>query len=593
MIVNWTSSSQELEGTAFHLTRNFEFVTLAQMSPPDSYRPPTKKTSSAFSILNNPKFVSAIFQFLDFNVSCSRSRQACLKIGLTSKALLPYALDILWRELFHLDRLIQILPDVKAVEFCHPGEENLKRQLFLDVLLVPSMLERLKFYSRRVKVFYHQEKTSTNLFTSIDPSIIMQIVSLLPSNEPLFPSLQTLHLSTPLDRSRVVPFTPHISRLFLSPSLESVSFRLSGTQLADVDTHSPNVWLFLQGITRTRPEMLQNLDLGFVLPPQYLAPCFSSFTSLEFLKLPTGGHSREILRHVAGLPNLLSLSVTLGEWKSNSEADRESHMMTFERLRILSLDADVESTRALLFSFHFPCLEKLDLSHIDRDMMDEGYWEGLVENIASSLPHLCSLSFDYRSRDPKNGLQSYQAFPWRCFEHTIYMPFLTDLVIKKPKVESLSNDDFSCMAHAWPHLVHLNIATEKLGDIDFRVLIMAESRLRHLRSLELSIQMAGAWVPIAPIAPHELRSLRVPFLLRDDEDDEDEDEDYSLRLSMEEQCEIADFLDTLFPMLDTKTFYKDKEKERSGLGPCMDKLVTRLQHARRRQTTMFLRDSSR
>ncbi|KAF9044332.1 hypothetical protein BJ165DRAFT_1480497 [Panaeolus papilionaceus] len=139
------------------------------------------------------------------------------------------------------------------------------------------------------------------------------------------------------------------------------------------------------------------------------------------------------------------------------------------------------------------------------------------------------------------------------------------------------------MAKSWPELVRLRIDTERLGNMDYRALIIVESNLPYLQSLVLSMDMPGAWTLVPPTTPHKLRHLQVPSL-KDPEDESD------TPLSMQEQCEIAAFLDTLFPALDVKSFYTGGEdRGRSGLGPSMDKLIQYLQDAGKRRAGMVLR----
>ncbi|KAJ3730108.1 hypothetical protein DFJ43DRAFT_1156202 [Lentinula guzmanii] len=418
------------------------------------------------------------------------ARQGLLSFGLSSKAFLEPALNVLWRILSSVDPLLSVLPETTIVE----GKKMLVKQI------APKSWDRLRFYTSRVQTFDQRilsEKEESSIHTSV--------YARLGQIQPIFPVLAEFHptisisvsnslmffLSRTINMASLPAFFPHAKSskdveegIDYGPSLSILAWKSPGIQT-----------LYLESDARYS---------GFSAS----ITCFHNLKSLRIVRL--SHYDSDFINGIASLQKLSYLNLTLPDNASFDVSDIKGGFPSLNTLRISGSPGEIHKILKLVST---STLSELRLTCNLHSVWEENRTG--MPDLTRCLDRFSSLAVLEVSSISEIDLNLFDAqFLWLLFSPILRSSLLRKLAYELPLF--LTDQRAAEMAVAWPHIESLSLTSETWGEG-----IPPIESLRHfaehcprLESLEFPVRVNFV-VDLKPPSPppptlfmHPLRNFR-------------------------------------------------------------------------------------
>ncbi|KAJ7904952.1 hypothetical protein B0H13DRAFT_2024090 [Mycena leptocephala] len=373
-----------------------------------------------------------------------------------------YSLDLLWREQHNLLPLLKCMPlDLWEIEECADQPEvfvNLRRPA------LPSDLDRLLFYSHRVKLFIVQGGTN----------VAADALRACLADQTLFPNVLSVVWKNPESLGDLP--------LYLGPSLKHLGLALNDS--------APHLFL-LSTLTRQYP-ILKSIDICLPTSPSTTEGVSEAICGLRALnRLTANTLTPAALLHIGKLPHLNVLNLaTLGDIRVPETLPEER----FVRLQHMSVGAGtIEQCTALLRFFSAAPLRTAFFALDATDQSSADAWAAFASALCDHCVHRALQTiFLYHGTPPIPEFGSHAHIlapptgaalvPLLAFTH------LRSLVLEPPYGLTLDEGVLRDMACAWPHIEKLVLGVSG-ASVSVRTLVTLRALLPfalhcpHLRTL--------------------------------------------------------------------------------------------------------------
>ncbi|KAF9043020.1 hypothetical protein BJ165DRAFT_215755 [Panaeolus papilionaceus] len=520
--------------------------------------------------LQNPFLLAEIFKFLESPTS--ETKPWIIACALTCKTFLSPALDTIWREIIDVHPLFHLIPGIKSRDLIWGGVKLIT--LYTEKSLLPQDLQRLRFYANRVRILNNRcpfiDSDGNMTAVDPDPSFVIQLLSLL-EGKPLTPSIQSLYIVLPTRADRVVICSPY-HQLLLCPSLQNVTLysRSHAVDFPVGEIHAPVAWSFLNSLASVPIPGLRELNLESVPIPVGVLFSVTQLRTLQSLHLRISALDHYYLSHIRRLLALERLTeLHLGfEGVATTVRAPQKPAGALDSLKKLVIQGSVDLSSLILSTFNFLSLEYLAIGpwkELDATGVSRASWERCFSQLQNVGNCLQILRLD--------GWTSLSVtLPWTSFTPLLFFHHLRYVIIKEPKISSLSNKIVAEMISAWPKLQRLSIKTNDASNLNHLALHQIAVGLPELISLDIGMNLLDASPEALPmdVVPHyQLESITIPHIPIHEED--------LFRLGPKKMHDIARYLDILFP----KVIWVDVLSAQGG--ECIRDMVKGLKDTRERE----------
>ncbi|PPQ64467.1 hypothetical protein CVT24_008477 [Panaeolus cyanescens] len=508
----------------------------------------------------NPDILATIFAFLTVKHSMNiheaqKSRTTLLSAALTCKSFTECALDALWRVIPSLLPLLNLLPS-----FVKNDDDG----VYILKYVEEEAWDLYETYARRVREIVFQRADETR----ISPLVYLQLVRMRPPTTPLIPCLKTIRV----DHGTQTKIDPTLLLLLANHQTERLDF------LDRDNVYGNQFWTSFLATLSQSPGLKQftiisheNIDLSII----------RKLPNIQVLKLclPNRRYSTSFIRSLGALRHLQSLTLDVGHLSARQDVNEPCKLPTLQRLRLIghpnALAAtfiDVQPTNLV----HFCAFETL-CPHINSQTSTS--WQLLFSRLAS-FPNLASVEINQLSfrrwgdhghslsmddvlplvnHPNPSQLQSFTIIGGRVStpESTgkFFKAFQHLRVFKLPLATHGSTINISGA------ILHIFYQSPMLATLQIMVEHQLSSNDKANIKQQLSLPLVGN--------PRPLKNLFLNPSLA-----------VALRSTPEDALTFAEFIDVMFPQLQTMRHPDDK----SNAWGWVDQMASSLRRARGRQS---------
>ncbi|KAI0323686.1 hypothetical protein GY45DRAFT_1439510 [Cubamyces sp. BRFM 1775] len=485
-----------------------------------------------------PRLPDSKVAILTTNETCLRNATALARLARVSRALSGPALDVLWRVVDDLPRLLYILPSFTMLA-----------ESFLYVIsrpIKPEEWDRFQLYARRVREYYVDTESSSSLCAGISPSVWTFLARWCPQGHSLLPNLRrldALHMC----------HSGHI--LLLTPSLRDLKISEYVHELEDWDEDPYSHCLVFEVMHKISLPHLESLRTEFLLP-HYAARAngpedYAKFAHLRSLEITgtdrTVTVDEPLLQALAGFPFLRRLRMNAC---LELPEKRPLPPNSFKLLQELGIIADLDHLGDFLEIIPPP--RSLALGVTDWRKFPPDRTKELFQSVLSNIPESTSqLSFILPYSASENELRAAELI-----RPTLAFSWLTHLsiTIEEPCTAHLllNDEELRTFAAAWPNLREFEFQLKQIestgnddDDPEYHddpkaqsIALFAQNHPRLTRLVLPFLHARSSKLPAldtVPFLDHCLRTLRLCVVGNG---------------GLADKGELAVFLDYLFPNLD-------------------------------------------
>ncbi|KAJ7117916.1 hypothetical protein C8R43DRAFT_1036890 [Mycena crocata] len=346
----------------------------------------------------------------------------------TAKLFHSYALDILWKEQHDLFTLLKCMP----VDLWETKEQDDEVLSFVGLLrpAIPSDLDRLLFYSRRVKLFIahdHKNLPTEDLRTCL-------------AGQTLFPRITALVWGRP-ERFCELP-------LYLGPNVKHLGVALKDS--------APHLRL-LRDLTRRYPT-LQSVDIS--LPPSAsttkgVSDAVCSLRTVDRLTVNT--LTAEALLHLAATPNLTVFNLMSVGDITMPETLPDDRFIHLQHMNVGAVTIEQCTSLLRLFSAAPLTTAFFALGESERSLGSA--WASFAAALRDHCAHssLRSIFVYHGSPSDPPSTRTYISTPptGAALAPLLIFRHLTSLILEPPHGLDLDEPVLRDMAHAWPSIEKL------------------------------------------------------------------------------------------------------------------------------------------
>ncbi|KAF9065968.1 hypothetical protein BDP27DRAFT_1450002 [Rhodocollybia butyracea] len=346
-----------------------------------------------------------------------------LSLGLASRIFLDPVLDVMWKDINGIERLLSVLPETTLVN---------GKKMFLRPI-APSSWDRLHFYTSRVRKFAIRGPAADEV------NVHDSVYAYLGQKIPIFPKLTTLRLTHQLCSSNTYT-------LFLTTSLQVVSWPSRSPEADPSFDLGPSLAFLVSKSPELRSLTLDKCTYSG------LSPSLRRLCALEYLSTLNLSHlDVDFIRAIAFLPKLTELSLTLPAGIALDYTGVESG---FPSLTKIALWGSISDTQKFLVAARPKALQDLSISW-DGPAIDWSFRADMTA-ITRFLPSLSFLqdlviTEPWVSSSLLTDLDEQQL--WSIFEPLLELKQLESLDYRIPL--RISDQRTVRIACAWPHLKNL------------------------------------------------------------------------------------------------------------------------------------------
>ncbi|KAI0719806.1 hypothetical protein C8T65DRAFT_635215 [Cerioporus squamosus] len=462
---------------------------------------PALRHSEAHPVWSIAEVVRAV---MEQNADNAKTLASCARV---SHAFSEPALEVLWRELVNLDRLLSILR--KSVNRTQTTLDNLPdhpiKRYVISGPIDDNEWSRFQYYANLVRSYTTHSERMDGIFSA---TLLDKL-----EGKPLLPRLTSLHWAKQDEFSSAF-------LLFLSPMLRSVHIDFisfgGATPVGSEPLPEDLTTAAALRLVHSRAPAVEGLEMQAChmcsLDP---VPGFVHLRSLKIIQ----SKDPRIWEKIAGsLPALQELDVHMTTQSLDEDILRARRLpeARFGQLTRLGLMADPRMVPIVLELLHAPSLKHLHLQMVLKDHLCVRACEIAASRFAQSLRALVlELDDDYHNLAPRAfGALFSPLYALRDLDDvTLGMRFETDIVV--------TADDVARMTEAWPNLQHLKlpftVEPEPEFESDPRMPVTAlETFARRYPKLEGLVMPIPDPAPLAdldlaavPAYPHRLSRLHL------------------------------------------------------------------------------------
>ncbi|PPQ77788.1 hypothetical protein CVT24_005892 [Panaeolus cyanescens] len=517
--------------------------------------------------LQIPSLLRSIFRHLRLD----EDKQGCINAALTCRAFRDPAEDELWRELD-----CGLVPLFKLISNFKEGTGSSSGIYFVRGAVTPVDVERMKLFSRRVRVLTYAERSK--LGGLVDSSAAVTIAPAL-QGQFLFPNLKTLRCDLQGDSNAILP-------LCISPGLKTLD--IATYYCAAIEsTWAEGVSYFVQTLADANIQLFHlRLDIPCTLT--LLNGVQSSFSQLRSLQISLGPDSERMvdisfLRALTEFNHLDDLSLQFNFFDAFPALGVENHpKLTFKQVLQLQITCPLDDVLTFLAITSFPSLAYFYFDFILPLSLETSYqydWKRLLETIhdMSSPSIVRGVSLDpWRTAWSQNEGR-YDMFrmtnPGVAFEDLseLLLRFkLEEFICPFPLFRSLTMDDLKSITNAWEKIRVLYLFTAEPNTVGLDALHHIASTLPCIFNLSMSVNASFGEMNDTPARfGQSLKVLTLRFYRYN--------EDISL------VSRLAYHVDALFPNINICYEMDECWEDNDDDGTAFTQLVRIIQKARERE----------